>query len=750
MSSFTSTPLRKSDASRLFRTPQSVVVREAANDDEAERRSRRSEVTLNDSTSAVEENENIKMCLKLYSDNKMSKENAWSLTIIDSFATLMSRHSKSLQNFQVAGSTLEASTKVYGLRVDSVHTDVMRMCSELTRQTARAMNNNAADQDDEEAGGEGNAGDQSMVEGGDGGGNKENEQTVTQQPKARKKRTRKVVSTITKSKDSINGPLDTNPFMDPFFAKLNSVVGDVNSSSRLMQNIVPTKQSELRLGMDYAFWDPAPSPELDLDGVPEAYEGLECSTMRFLPLGPNNLLRTLRSGYLITDAPAEADEDEEDARTNRTSLDAHMDDVEARDHSAALLNRSALDVHFDINAEVEPVPSGDAFILDYDAKDIDGNDDFAEDDELALEQCKGLMRKTVVIEDMRPLDTTSSHLEYSYRPLDNISQFWAGPAHWKFKRSMRPRSTMAPPPSDTASQTSSTTAKGRAVGRRKKTFEPDTLDDVLSVTETLFQEYNPNRPIRGITHLKSLVCKKWESKKLKLPTDYKIDPKRFDLYKYARGLSMPDYGAPNHAPSEEYNCDGGDDQISCSNDTNDGGDNDMMMNHDDGGFSQMDHDNGGPVEEQHEKDKTMNATVGLEAISTEFLGAPDKVHKINIAYAKTAKVIDMKQLKYNCWRVISSHVQAEVGPPPTQQPAASQQPDVTMPPPTQPEETRITFSALYRKVPQLLSKTMSENISKSLAFYAVLHLANEKSLLLGRQEDLNDFTIRKEDDGDAD
>ncbi|XP_052891538.1 condensin complex subunit 2 [Anopheles moucheti] len=727
----TSTPLRKSNASRVFGTPHSIVG-EVANDDEAERRTRRSEVLINDSSSAVQENENINMCLKLYSDNKMSKENAWSLTIIDSFATLMARHSKSLQNFQVAGSTLEASTKVYGLRVDSVHTDVMRMCSELTRQTARAMNNNPEDQNDE-----GQESDLSMAEGVDGN-NKENNQTVTTQPKVKKKRTRNIVSTITKSKEAINGPLDTNPFMDPFFAKLNSVVGDVNSSSRLMQNIVPTKNAELRLGMDYPFWDPLQSPELDLDGMAETYDELACSTLRFFPLGPGNLLRSLRSGYLITDAPAEEDEDDEDQRSNQTSLDAHMDDVEARDHGASLVNRSALDVHFDINAEVEPIPSGDAFILDYDAKDIDGNDDFAEDDQLALEQCKGLRHKTVVIEDMKPLESFNAQLDYSYRPLDIISQFWAGPSHWKFKRTLRPRTTIAP--SETAS-TASTNSKER-VGQRKKRFELDTLDDVLSVNETLFQDYNPNRPNKGFTHLKSAICKKWESKKLKLPTDYHLDPNRFDVYKYARGiviLDLCEVDVSNHAPSEEYNCDARDDQISCSNDTNDGGDNDMM-HHDDGEFHPIEHDNR-PLE-HGEKDKTLNASTIIDVISSEFHGAPDRVQKINIAYAKTAKVIDMKQLKYNCWRVISSHVQAEMGPPPTQNPS---QPDVTLMSPTQSDDAKITFTTLYRKVPHLLSKTMSENISKSLAFYAVLHLANEKCLLLDRQEDLNDFTIRKAD-----
>jgi condensin complex subunit 2 len=66
---------------------------------------------------------------------KISKDNAWTLNIIDSFAKLIKKHHHSLSNFQVAGSTLEASAKVYSLRVDSVYTDVVRMCNDLARQS---------------------------------------------------------------------------------------------------------------------------------------------------------------------------------------------------------------------------------------------------------------------------------------------------------------------------------------------------------------------------------------------------------------------------------------------------------------------------------------------------------------------------------------------------------------------------------------------------------------------------------------
>lgn len=65
---------------------------------------------------------------------KISKDNAWTVSIIDTWSKLIKKHHKTLQNFQIAGSTLEASTRVYSLRVDSVYNDVIRMSSELSRQ----------------------------------------------------------------------------------------------------------------------------------------------------------------------------------------------------------------------------------------------------------------------------------------------------------------------------------------------------------------------------------------------------------------------------------------------------------------------------------------------------------------------------------------------------------------------------------------------------------------------------------------
>ncbi|XP_058836240.1 condensin complex subunit 2 [Topomyia yanbarensis] len=708
-------PLRRSDASRLFRTPRPLSEEEIVNDDEAERRFRRSAASLDDSTmstaSTVEDNDNIKMCLQLYSDNKLSKDNAWTVTIIDTFAKLMTRHS-SMQNFQVAGSTLEASTKVYGLRVDSIHTDVMRMCSELTRQSARAMDNNREEEVDDDNGG-------ADKENGGSATGADGTSQQSQDPKPKKKKARKHVSTLTKSKESINAPLDTNPFTDPFFAKLNSVVGDVNSSSRLMQNIIPTEKGELQLRMDYSFWDDRELPPIDLEAV-EDYENYETTTVTMHSVSMANKLHEMLAGYEITDAPAEDENDENDKL--KGTQDVEIRDAEA---DAFPMNRSAVDVRFDIDAEVEPIPVGDAYIIDYTSADGPDNDDeFNEEDQIALQNCRGLKRKTVIIEDMRPIDSSSANLEYSYRALDNISQFWAGPSHWKFKRSKDLRSL---------SMHMSTLGKAKPKEkqtRKKKRFEMDTLDDMISIGEELFPAYSQSKPVKNITHQKSLICKKWDSKKLKLPTDFHLERNRFDINVFAKGMKVKDFDtAPEpDVPVDEYDYDNPVDQNYCSR---------VMNDETDTETDQVAEYDGGATADHHTFDDITAGGDGggsgaplntsLEFIPTEFQGAPDKVAKINIAYAKTAKVVDMKQLKTCCWRLITEQISG------TSQESPSSSGMVST--------GKATFSDIYRKLPYILSKSMSENISKSLAFYSVLHLTNDRSLRLVRQEDLDDFKI---------
>lgn len=46
---------------------------------------------------------------------------------------LVHGHRKYVRNFQVVGASIEASSKIYSIRVDYVHDEAVRMSSGLTR-----------------------------------------------------------------------------------------------------------------------------------------------------------------------------------------------------------------------------------------------------------------------------------------------------------------------------------------------------------------------------------------------------------------------------------------------------------------------------------------------------------------------------------------------------------------------------------------------------------------------------------------
>lgn len=246
---------------------------------------------------------------------------------------MMAKHNKMMKNFQIVGSTLEASSKIYGLRVDSVHMDTVRMTAGLSRQKATAR------ADDGDDGGN----DQSMIE-------PNNEIDVNEQrsdrPQPKKKKTRRMVSTVTKNVDTINGKLETVPFTDPVFAKMNSVVGNVYSTNRLLYSILPTENSQLLLRSDYLSWDFTPAEE-----ITEFEYDLETPLNEFKlaeELKENHVLRPRNGGYKILNTPADDDDEPDVLPESRKSLN----------HSA---------VAFDINAEVEPINSQPDF-LDVDSK----------------------------------------------------------------------------------------------------------------------------------------------------------------------------------------------------------------------------------------------------------------------------------------------------------------------------------------------------------------------------------------------
>lgn len=691
----TDSPLRRSEAGVFRDGVQNLLI----NDDEEERRQARRRTLLHDSgaSTTLEESETLKKCLEIYNGNKLSKENAWSLSLIDTLSTLMDKHHKSMNNFKVAGSSLEASSKVYGLRVDSIHTDVMRMSAGLN---AHKFNSQTQGQDED---GDTPTG----IDPNDDEGNNNKEQTdnAPAAKPTKPKKTRKQVSTVTKNKESLNARLDTVPLTDPVFGKLNSIVGSINSSNRLLNNILPSTDSELRLKLDFPFWDSSPLEETDYT---REFNLTEESTKPYGDLVEINFrelqLRPMHTGYIISDTPEDIDDESDKENRMDSPSGVFEDDF---NHELA----------FDINADVEPIPMtvNMTTMVGVDLDDFEG---LTNDERGAINKCRGLRKPAVLIEDLRPVDS-SSKLEYSYRPLDKISQFWAGPSHWKFKKGRTRNSVIDP---NRLSQ--------QTMGNKQQIARPRTKQ--RQSKHVNFGEFHDDLFIKLDDKFKSRkanIQKKWDARKLKLPTDLQIDPNIFFEFRFAPGIPVEE-DAPvlqTETAFAEFS------------------DNDTHHGHEDNlesdapinpnsmiGFSEI----GGTENALRNTSffTTQDNDQTILEIATDFDGAPSQVTKIIVPFAKRAKVIDMKNLKKCCTHLIRSQMIKEF---------QGAIPELATPKDEEYAPGLASFQETYSHLPEVLTPSMAEVLSPSVAFYSILHLANDLNLRLIGQDDLSDFKIRQ-------
>ncbi|KAJ6244320.1 condensin complex subunit 2 [Anaeramoeba flamelloides] len=90
-------------------------------------------------------------CIKICTDKRLTKKNAWSLNLIDHMSEVIQSKAKeknkkgSETDFTVACFTIDAGAKLYGIRVDSVLGEVYKMVSDLNRSTN--SNNNKSNKD---------------------------------------------------------------------------------------------------------------------------------------------------------------------------------------------------------------------------------------------------------------------------------------------------------------------------------------------------------------------------------------------------------------------------------------------------------------------------------------------------------------------------------------------------------------------------------------------------------------------------
>lgn len=216
------------------------------------------------------------------------------------------------------------------------------------------------------------------------------------------------------------------------------------------------------------------------------------------------------------------------------------------------------DLAFDINAEIEPIPQDDDYMeTGFDDNDLD---DMDEREVVALRAVKNLHRSGTVMEDMRPVDSSSALLEYSYRRIDNITKFWAGPSYWKVHRARRVTALGTSTVEHTVANVASN--RGRKVARKR--FEPVQFQDEDTCDLSMFISTNSeaSQRLRRVN-----VSKRWDPKSQKMPTNLHLDRNRYDAYYFAPSLRHEWSKEPVHTPDVQtsYNYSNAGDREYCSN-----------------------------------------------------------------------------------------------------------------------------------------------------------------------------------------
>lgn len=154
-----------------------------------------------------------------------------------------------------------------------------------------------------------------------------------------------------------------------------------------------------------------------------------------------------------------------------------------------------------------------------------------------------------------------------------------------------------------------------------------------------------------------------------------------------------------------------------------GGDDDDMR-HDDMPLNEENHGNvvGMEVDDEHANNFAQHEGNGNDTIleiATDYEGAPTQVTKIIVPFAKRAKVIDMKNLKRSCTVLLTKQLK---------QPFVDEElPRHPIPKQEEYQDGVASFHEIYEHLPDLLSQNMTAALSTSIAFYSVLHLANDRS-----------------------
>ncbi|XP_077161678.1 condensin complex subunit 2 isoform X1 [Paroedura picta] len=619
-------------------------------------------------------------CIKLSTENKITTKNAFGLHLIDYMTEILKQKDSELTNFKIAAGTLDASTKIYAVRVDAVHADVYRVLGGLGKDSGPA----------EPVDGQDTRGDVDSASG--------------KKPPSKRKH---LYKTIEQNLNNINvSDTDRRCEVDPMFQKTATSFDECSTAGVFLTTL--HTHSYLSEIMFDSMVTPLPSSETSELPSSSHVKMADLKAILLQCVEKRTICPSL-AGFLFS---------EWDSETHNESVSALLEKFKKSDQV------------FDINAEVDSDtvdnaegPADDDF--DADLLDRTVAKDLGEFSE-KLEACRvtpGSSRRDVVSLGEGDIGSMCLHLsmnpsEYSYFSPRTMFM-WAGPEHWRFK----PRHK-----GDAGSE---------KVNKRK------TAKKVLEISFDEEIEFAIHfRETRAATTLAPATLESQNKKCNTLPKDFRYDPDNLTclfLKPAARLWKMPlKANSPSHDDEigeYDYNNPNDISNFCPALQDADSDDDDDYPNEfvgQGGTFELTAHLAGGG-----DQDVELNGGLGITTYGESNLVAePQKVNKIAIQYAKTAKKMDMKRLKRAMWCLLTGseknqtkeeHVALEEG----------SGLSVVM--------GQKVFSSITKDLLHRVPSVMAKNLSIPLAFACLLHLANEKNLKLEGVEDLSEVLVGQGD-----
>ncbi|NXW01894.1 CND2 protein, partial [Fregetta grallaria] len=535
-------------------------------------------------------------CIKLSTENKITTKNVFGLHLIDYMIEILQQKDSDPSSFKMAAGTLDASAKIYSVRVDAVHADTYKVLGGLGNDPASTKDVDSPEREDSPA------------------------PEAVKRVQTKKKHSFK---TIEQNLNNINvSEANRRCEVDLMFQK-TAASFDECSTAGIFLTGMHTQSCHSELLFDSKI---VPLPSSETLTVPNT------DPVKVMDL--KSLLAQCIEKHPICSSLAGFQFMKWDAESHEESVSALLDKFKKSDQ--------VFDIDAEIDSDVEdcvPTLPDDNFNSDSPKSTVvEKIGEFRENLNsfgTVQEQSK---RIDAVPFGEGDIGSMCLHLsmkpgEYSYFSPRTLSM-WAGPEHWRFK----PRHKYA----DSEKETKKRSAK--------KAFEMNFDEDID------FEAYF--RKTKASATLAKSILESQNVKSTTLPTDFNYDPKNILQLFLKPTVKLCRTSEPNSSLDHEdeigkYDYNNPNDtsnfcpalQAADSDDDNDP----VRFMGQMGEFNLTAHTEG--------QDAELNGVVGNVDITAygelNLIAEPQKVNKIAIQYAKTAKQMDMRRLKKNMWDLLT-------------------------------------------------------------------------------------------------